>query len=64
MNKKTETLLTAILNIMSITVSLFLLFVIMSIGCSITAQEPDGPTVIQRQLDQCKLDLQVCRSGK
>lgn len=64
MRQKIEIITSTMLDITVIAVSLFLMFTILSFGCSIAAQDPNGPTVIQRQLDQCKLDLQVCREGK
>ena len=35
--------------------------IVMASSCS---TQDTGPSQVQRQLEQCKVDLQVCRHGK
>lgn len=42
--------------------SLMVMFVLLA-GCEPKTMPEDGPSACARQLDQCRLDVQVCRNA-
>lgn len=47
-----------------VALAIALMFALLFAGNGCQKQLPDtGPSAIQRQLEQCKLDLEVCRSA-